>query len=183
MLFALLWYKKRVDLLSRKPYLLEKAIFNLGLAMLFINNPFYSIWSTSLGTNLAYIFIYLSLISAVVYFIFLAYWIARVILTIKRRRPSLAAMKEGRRVKFEGIIYRFKFVMIFTAVCACLTIIAFGMTRFGEGQLRWGDYDDSPLMNYSGSFLTGVYGMWNIYTILILVLYAPSHKQYPQARI
>ncbi|CDW60280.1 Integral membrane protein [Trichuris trichiura] len=148
-----------------------------------LTNPFYSIWSTNVGTNLAYLFIILAVISAAVYFVFLCFLLLRVMATIKQTKSSLNVMKRGRRVCFEAIIYRFKFLMVFTFICAGLTVSAFIMTQIGEGQLRWGDYDESPTLQYSSAFLTGVYGMWNVYTLCLLAMYAPSHKKYSDSSL
>ncbi|KHJ47263.1 hypothetical protein D918_02123 [Trichuris suis] len=168
-----------------------------------LTNPFYSIWSTNVGTNLAvitkilyqlyinlllpfffkYLFIILAVISAAVYFVFLCFLLLRVMATIKQTKSSLNVMKRGRRVCFEAIIYRFKFLMVFTFICAGLTVSAFIMTQIGEGQLRWGDYDESPTLQYSSAFLTGVYGMWNVYTLCLLAMYAPSYKKYSDSSL
>lgn len=47
-----------------------------------------------------------------------------------------------------------------------------------EGQYRW---NDSIHLEFTSAFFTGVYGMWNIYIFALIILYAPSHKQWPQA--
>ncbi|KRY85781.1 Protein wntless -like protein [Trichinella pseudospiralis] len=262
MLAGLVWYYRRVRGLPRPPVLLEKSIFCLGAAMLFIDfpiewlsfwvrlpfmlvfsdlrqglfyavllsfwlifagehlidqetkndlsaywknlssvffgcacllvfdacergvhltSPFYSIWSTSLGSNLAYLFIILAVISAIVYFIFLFCLVTRVWRTIKQRRASMNTMKRPRRLRFQAIIFRFKFLMFFTLLCAAMTVIAFALTQIGEGQLRWGDYDEYESIQYTSAVQTGVYGMWNIYTFCLLAMYAPSHKKYVES--
>ncbi len=45
--------------------------------------------------------------------------------------------------------------------------------------MEWYFYDDSTEMsyNYSGGFLTGIYGMWNIYASAVMIFYAPSYKK------
>jgi len=61
--------------------------------------------------------------------------------------------------------------------------VVFSVEQVGEGQLRWGDYDESPSLQYTSAFHTGVYGMWNLYVMLLLAMYAPSHKQYGDGRV
>lgn len=89
-------------------------------------------------------------------------------------------MSIARRLHYEGIIYRFKFLMLATLVCAALTIIGFIMGQMVEGQYRW---DDSVHLEFTSALFTGVYGMWNIYIFALIVLYAPSHKQWTQGSI
>ena len=35
------------------------------------------------------------------------------------------------------------------------------------------DYSD---FNLNGGFMIGVYGMWNLYSVSVMIFYAPSHK-------
>lgn len=82
----------------------------------------------------------------------------------------------ARRLHYEGIIYRFQFLMLATLLCAALTVIGFIMGQVSEGKWKW---DDNVEVEFTSAFLTGVYGMWNIYIFALIILYAPSHKQWP----
>lgn len=82
----------------------------------------------------------------------------------------------ARRLHYEGIIYRFKFLMLATLLCAALTIAGFIVGQMYETQYRM---DDSIHLEFTSAFFTGVYGMWNIYIFALIILYAPSHKQWP----
>lgn len=59
------------------------------------------------------------------YFIFLSYMIWKVFCNISARRSALPSMSNARRLHYEGSIYRFKFLMIATLLCAALTVIGF----------------------------------------------------------
>ena len=142
-----------------------------------LQNPFYSIWVTDLGTNLALGFIILAGISAGLYFLFLCYMIRRVFATISDRSSAFSHMSNLRRLHYQGIVWRFKFLMLATVLTAALTVIGFIIGQVAEGAYKW-DEDLGETLQYTSGFMTGVYGMWNIYIFGLLFLYAPSHKQW-----
>ncbi|KAF2360316.1 hypothetical protein FHG87_008927 [Trinorchestia longiramus] len=142
-----------------------------------LSNPFYSIWVTEIGTNLALAFIILAGICAGLYFCFLSYMIWKVFVNISAKRNSLTAMSSNRRLQYQGIIYRFKVLMLATLLCAAMTVIGFILGQVSEGRWKW---DDNISLEYTSAFFTGVYGMWNVYTLALLCLYAPSHKKWPR---
>ncbi|XP_020295180.1 protein wntless [Pseudomyrmex gracilis] len=141
-----------------------------------LRNPFFSIWVTDIGTKLALSFIILAGVCAGVYLLFLCYMIWKVFMNISAKRAALPSMSSARRLHYEGVIYRFKFLMIATLLCASLTVIGFILGQVAEGQWKW---DEDLQLEMTSAFFTGVYGMWNIYIIALLCLYAPSHKQWP----
>lgn len=139
-------------------------------------NPFHSIWGSMIGSNLAFAFIILAGISAGIYFLFLCYMIFNVFRNIGIKRISLPSMSAVRRLHYEGIIYRFQFLMLATLLCAALTVIGFILGQVSEGQWKW---DENIQLDFTSAFFTGIYGMWNIYIFALMILYAPSHKQWP----
>jgi len=46
-------------------------------------------------------------------------------MNISAKRAVLPSMSSARRLHYEGVIYRFKFLMIATLLCASLTVIGF----------------------------------------------------------
>ena len=171
-----------------KAYWKKLATVLIGCTCLFIfdvcergvqlKNPFETIWSTDMGTNLALGFIILAGISAGVFFLFLCYLIYRVFMTISEKRASISAMSRVRRIHYEGIIWRFRFLMLATLVTAAMTTIGFILGQVSEGQYKW---DENISLEYGAGGMTGVYGMWNVYIIALLFLYAPSHKEWNQS--
>ncbi|KAM4640603.1 protein wntless homolog [Discoglossus pictus] len=256
----MIWYWRRITMMTRSPVLLEKVIFALGFSMTFINipvewfsigynwtwmllfgdirqgifyatllsfwiifcgehmmdqternrisvywkqvipiafgscclfildmcergvqlkNPFYSLWTTDVGADLAMAFIIVAGICACLYFLFLCFMVYQVFRNISGKQSSLPAMTKARRLHYQGLIFRFKFLMIITLACAALTVIFFITTQVtdlqvSEGHWKVGDYP----IELSSAFFTGVYGMWNLYVFALMFLYAPSHKNY-----
>ncbi|XP_029930918.1 protein wntless homolog isoform X2 [Myripristis murdjan] len=139
-----------------------------------LTNPFYSIWATDVGTELAMAFIIVAGICACLYFLFLCFMVFQVFRNISGKRSSLPAMSKARRLHYEGLIFRFKFLMLVTLTCAAMTVIFFIISQVNEGHWHWGDHT----VQVNSAFFTGIYGMWNLYVFAIMFLYAPSHKRY-----
>ncbi|KAM4722536.1 protein wntless homolog [Rhinophrynus dorsalis] len=254
-LIIMIWYWRRITMMTRPPVLLEKVIFALGISMTFINipvewfslgfnwnwmllfgdirqgifysmllsfwiifcgehmmdqmernrisvywkqvgpiafgscclfifdmcergvqlkNPFFSIWTTDVGADLAMAFIIVAGICACLYFLFLCFMVYQVFRNISGKQSTLPAMSKARRLHYEGLIFRFKFLMIITLACAALTVVFFITTQISDGNLKWGEYN----IELNSAFFTGVYGMWNLYVFALMFLYAPSHKNY-----
>lgn len=49
----------------------------------------------------------------------------KVFMNISAKRAVLPSMSSARRLHYEGVIYRFKFLMIATLLCASLTVVGF----------------------------------------------------------
>nr|CDJ80253.1 Protein of unknown function DUF1171 domain containing protein [Haemonchus contortus] len=144
-----------------------------------LSNPFYSIWSSEAGSVIAKFSVYAASLCTIIYFVFLFGKIWKVWFTIKSKRSAqLYRECENRRLKVESIIYRFKFLMLLTLLCAGLTITCYIMKQYGEAQIHSDDPEDSVLTHSTSAFFTGTFGMWNIYVLLLLAMYAPSHKCY-----
>uniref|UniRef100_A0A1A8PDG7 Wntless homolog n=1 Tax=Nothobranchius rachovii TaxID=451742 RepID=A0A1A8PDG7_9TELE len=139
-----------------------------------LTNPFYSIWASDVGTELALSFIILAGICACLYFLFLCFMVFQVFRNISGKRTSLPAMSKARRLHYEGLIFRFKFLMLLTLFCAAMTVIFFIISQVNQGHWHWGGHT----VQVNSAFFTGIYGMWNLYVFAIMFLYAPSHKHY-----
>ncbi|KAM4628535.1 protein wntless homolog [Polymixia lowei] len=147
-------------------------IFDLSERGGHLSNPFHSVWASAFGTNVSITFIIVAGISVCLYFLSLCVMVGRVFRNIGGKIQQLPAMPEARRLHYKGIIFRFKFLMLVTLASAAMTIIFFIITQVCEGHWHWGEYT----LQVHSAFLTGIYGMWNLYVFTIIFLYAPSHK-------
>uniref|UniRef100_A0A8C6P4Q8 Wnt ligand secretion mediator n=1 Tax=Nothobranchius furzeri TaxID=105023 RepID=A0A8C6P4Q8_NOTFU len=66
-----------------------------------LTNPFYSIWASDVGTELALSFIILAGICACLYFLFLCFMVFQVFRNISGKRTSLPALSKARRLHYE----------------------------------------------------------------------------------
>ncbi|XP_070602234.1 protein wntless homolog isoform X1 [Erythrolamprus reginae] len=139
-----------------------------------LKNPFYSIWATDVGTELAMAFIIVAGTCLCLYFLFLCFMVFQVFRNISGKQSSLPSMSKARRLHYEGLIFRFKFLMLITLACAAMTVIFFIFSQVSEGHWKWGDLT----FHWNSAFFTGIYGMWNLYVFALMFLYAPSHKNY-----
>uniref|UniRef100_A0A3Q0S673 Wnt ligand secretion mediator n=1 Tax=Amphilophus citrinellus TaxID=61819 RepID=A0A3Q0S673_AMPCI len=147
-------------------------IFDLSERGVHLSNPFYSVWASDSRSKPHISFITVAGISVCLYFLSLCRMVCCVLRTIGGKMQQLPAMPEARRLRYKGIIFRFRFLMLVTLTCAAVTVIFFILNQVSEGHWHWGDFT----LQVHSAFLTGIYGMWNLYVFTIIFLYAPSHK-------
>ena len=142
-------------------------------------DPFFSIWDSN--SHLAQIFLFIALVSAVTYFIYLCYQVYLVWLAFSVRHNSLPSMSLARRLIYTGVVFRFKFLLMATLLCAAFTAIGFLVP---DPMMQWdfdGDHRSYLLdLQWTSGILSCLYAMWNCYVIALLCLYAPSHKNLHQ---
>lgn len=145
-----------------------------------LSDPFFSIWDTKFGTNLAKTSLILASLGGFLYFCLIFYFVVKIFLQFKSKQSQLPHMSRIRRLFYEGIIYRFKFLLISTLICVAMTISFAIVNNLSEN--HWKFDDEKPVLNHTSAFLTGVYAMWNIYVSALMIFYAPSHKNKPSGQ-
>jgi len=134
--------------------------------------PSATIWSNH---SAAYTLLIIGGIFAALYLIMLLYLIYKAIRSIHYKRRF--TLPTERRKKFEKIVKRFYILLFFTFFTALITIIFFFIQQsVGRMVEEW----FSTEIQSSSGFFTGTYGLWNIYTMVVLWLYSPSHKLYEE---
>ncbi|CAH8509386.1 unnamed protein product [Schistosoma turkestanicum] len=147
-------------------------IFELAERGVQIRNPFYSIWSHPIAAKMGLISIIIGALCAFAYMIYLTILIGKAFLQIMHKRRLLYHLPMEQRQYYSGIIYRFMILLTYTIICAGLTVAFFIFNQVTEDQWKWGEKS----VEYTSAFITGVYGMWNVYVVAVLCLYSPSHK-------
>ncbi|KAA8589235.1 hypothetical protein FQN60_012600 [Etheostoma spectabile] len=144
-------------------------IFDLSERGVHLTNPFYSVWASEIGTKITFVIV--AGISVCLYFLSLCGMVRCVFRNIDGKIHQLPEMPEARRLRYKGIVFRFKFFMLATLACAAMTVIFFILNQVSEGHWHWRDHT----LQVHSAFLTGTYGMWNLYVFTVIFLYAPSN--------
>ncbi|KAK4470126.1 hypothetical protein MN116_005710 [Schistosoma mekongi] len=147
-------------------------IFELAERGVQIRNPFYSIWSHPVSAKMGLTSIVIGALCAFAYMIYLTVLIVKAFLQVLAKRRLLNNLPTEQRRYYSGIIYRFMVLLTYTILCAGLTVAFFIFNQVTEDQWKWGEKS----VEYTSAFITGVYGMWNVYVVAVLCLYSPSHK-------
>lgn len=153
---------------------LSLLVFDLCERGYQLHNPFYTIWATKLGSRLAYAFIIFAAVCASLYFLFLCVMVFRVFWNIRGKKAAIPTMSRARQLQYQGLIYRFEFLMVVTVLCAGLTVVFFIISSVNEAQWKFGDEEST--VEISSALFTGIYGMWNTYVFAVVFLYAPSRS-------
>lgn len=153
---------------------LSLLIFDLSERGIQAFDPFLTIWESK--PNLANLSIFVAICASLAYLGFLAYYICLAYGTISGKQSSLPEMQITKRLKYQGMIYRFKFLLCATIVCALSTFIFYGLSQRND----WSYDEDSlgyvPTVEWTSAMLITVCAMWNMYVVVLMILYAPSHK-------
>ncbi|VDP24516.1 unnamed protein product [Schistosoma mattheei] len=147
-------------------------IFELAERGVQIRNPFYSIWSHPIAAKMGLTSIVIGALCAFAYMIYLTILVVKAFIQILGKRRLLNNLPVEQRRYYSGIIYRFMVLLTYTIICAGLTVAFFIFSQVTEDQWKWGEKS----VEYTSAFITGVYGMWNVYVVAVLCLYSPSHK-------
>lgn len=148
---------------------LSLLIFDLSERGIQAIDPFITIWESR--PNLANLSILIASCASLAYLGFLTYYICLAYGTISGKQSSLPEMQITKRLKYQGMIYRFKFLLFATIVCALSTFVFYGLSQRND----W-SYDEAPTIEWTSAMLLTVCAMWNLYVIVLMILYAPSHK-------
>lgn len=144
-------------------------IFDLSERGIQAFDPFLTIWESD--PILASISIAVASCACLAYLAFLMYYIYLAFNTISGKQSALPQMQMTKRLKYQGMIYRFKFLLAATAICAIGTIVFYALSHRNDWSI-----DDPPPIEWTSAMLTTVCAMWNSYVIVLMILYAPSYK-------
>ncbi|VDP48496.1 unnamed protein product [Schistosoma curassoni] len=131
-----------------------------------------SIWSHPIAAKMGLTSIVIGALCAFAYMIYLTILVVKAFIQILGKRRLLNNLPAEQRRYYSGIIYRFMVLLTYTIICAGLTVAFFIFSQVTEDQWKWGEKS----VEYTSAFITGVYGMWNVYVVAVLCLYSPSHK-------
>jgi len=142
-------------------------------------DPFFTVWEVD--STLATLFLVVAGAASISFFFYLTYHIYLVLANISSKRNTLPSMSMTRRMIYQGVIFRFQFLLLATLACAALTLAAFLIGQWSEDAGKFDFFDitsgEGGDWEWTSGMFSTVYAMWNCYVITLLILYAPSHKE------
>lgn len=153
---------------------LALLIFDLSERGIQALDPFLSVWDSN--PNLARFSILIALCASIAYIGFLLYYVRLAYGTISGKQLSLPEMQITKRLKYQGMIYRFKFLLCATIVCALSTFAFYALSQRNDWTYDEDSLGGLPAIEWTSAMLITVCAMWNLYVIVLMILYAPSYK-------
>ena len=129
--------------------------------------PFFSLWSTPQTRLLASVFLWVAMAFAALYSLMLLTALVGVWRSVGRKEKMVEKLQESAQISYRRSMARFKFLLLILVVTATLTMATFIPTEIHEYGL---ETKSGALSVYSG-LLTGSYALWNVYTIIVLVVH------------
>lgn len=153
---------------------LSLLIFDLSQRGIQALDPFLTIWESK--PHLAKYSILIATVASITYLFSLLYYIGLAYGTISGKQSSLPKMQITKRLKYQGMIYRFKFLLCATVICAICTFVFYGLSQRNDWSYDEESLSTAPNIEWTSAMLISVCAMWNLYVIVLMILYAPSHK-------
>lgn len=152
---------------------LSLLIFDLSHRGIQALDPFLTLWDSHLAKDS------ISLIAGLVSLIYMISLIYRIVLatsTILGKHSSLPEMQMTKRLKYQGLINRFYFILLATILCAVFTVVFYILSQRHDWSYDEDSISNTSSVEWTSAMLITVCAMWNVYVILLMALYAPSHK-------
>lgn len=132
-----------------------------------IAHPFWSIHDSPTGQRVSKAMPIVGAITGALYATYLLFLVAKVSLNLIRRQNQFVG-----RLNREGLVFRFQLVLGLTIFSALFSLIAFNYSQFSDEPSKVYGYH----FQVNAAMNTGLYVLWNLYVLSLLILYSPSHK-------
>ncbi|CAI8045630.1 Protein wntless [Geodia barretti] len=133
--------------------------------------PFYSLWSTSFGETVAYLFVGVATLSGVVYLVMFVVMVARAYRHLRDRQTNISHLSPQAQKTAQAVFSQWKCFLLLTATVAVTSISTVILPS--EALVYQWQHHKNTYSIYTALVL-GNYGLWNAYTLVTAFLHAPS---------
>lgn len=139
-----------------------------GVQVLF---PFYSFWSNWLTSTIAMSFVTMAGVSGMLYAAIFLWMVVGAYRNLKQKQKTLPQMSVSAKKRFEGLFFRWRFFLLVTVVVG---VVSVGTVLLPSQALLLHWQKGRSYFSFYSGLITGNYGLWNTYVLLMMVLYAPT---------